>query len=47
MKISIKNEQEIELMRKSGQISYGLLTSLKKYIKPGMTTKQIDKYAHD
>ena len=47
MKISIKNEQEIELMRKSGEISYGLLTSLKSYLKPGMTTKQIDKYAYD
>ena len=43
--ISIKNEQEIELMRKSGEITYGLLMSLKDYIKPGMTTKQIDDYA--
>lgn len=45
--ISIKNEQEIELMRKSGEITYGILNSLKDYIKPGMTTKQIDKYAYD
>ena len=45
--ISIKNEQEIDLMRKSGKITYDLLMSLKDYIKPGMTTKQIDKYAHD
>ena len=34
--ISIKNEQEIELMRKSGQITY-----------EGVTTKEIDKFAHD
>ncbi len=45
--ISIKNEQEIELMRKSGKITYDLLMNLKEYIKPGMTTKQIDKYAYD
>lgn len=45
--ISIKNEQEIDLMRKSGKICYDLLMSLKDYIKPGMTTKQIDKYAYD
>lgn len=45
--ISIKNKQEIDLMRKSGEITYGALNSLKNYIKPGMTTKQIDKYVHD
>ena len=45
--ISIKSEQEIELMRKSGKITYDILMKLKDYIKPGMTTKQIDKYVHD
>ena len=45
--ISIKTKQEIELMRKSGEITYGVLSSLKDYIKPGMTTKQIDKYVYD
>lgn len=45
--ISIKNEQEIELMRESGKITHGVLVSLKDYIKPGMTTKQIDKYVYD
>ena len=44
--ISIKNEEEIELMRKSGEIIYGVLSSLKDYIKPGMSTKQIDEYAY-
>lgn len=44
--ISIKNEQEIELMRKSGEITYGVLSSLKDFIKPGMSTKQIDEYAY-
>ena len=45
--ISIKNEQEIELMRISGQITYGALSSLKDFIKPGITTKDIDKYCYD
>ena len=45
--ISIKNEQEIEYMREAGKIAYDLLMSLKDYIKPGMTTKEIDKYAYD
>ena len=40
--ISIKNEQEIELMRKSGEITYGALMGLKDFIKPGVTTKEID-----
>ena len=45
--ISIKNEQEIELMKISGQITYGALSSLKDFIKPGVTTKDIDKYCYD
>ena len=45
--ISIKNEQEIELMRKSGKITYGALCGLKDFIKPGITTKDIDKFVYD
>ncbi len=45
--ISIKNEQEIELMRKSGQITYEVLMKLKDFIHEGVTTKEIDKFAHD
>ena len=45
--ISIKNEQEIELMRKSGEITYGALSGLKDFIKPGVTTKEIDKFVYD
>ena len=44
--ISIKNEQEIECMRVAGKIAYDLLVSLKDYIKPGMTTKEIDDYCY-
>lgn len=45
--ISIKKEQEIELMRKSGAITYGVLMELKDFIKPGVTTKQIDQFVYD
>ncbi len=45
--ISIKSEQEIELMRKSGDITYGALMGLKDFIKPGVTTKEIDKFVYD
>ena len=45
--ISIKNEKEIELMRKSGKITYEVLMKLKDFIKPGVTTKEIDKFAYD
>ena len=44
--ISIKNEQEIEFMRKSGKITYGALSGLKDFIKPGMTELEV-KYALD
>ena len=45
--ISIKNEKEIEKMRVAGKIAYDLLMSLKDVIKPGVTTKEIDKFAYD
>lgn len=45
--ISIKSDEEINLMKLSGQITYEVLMNLKDYIKPGITTKQIDKYVHD
>ena len=45
--ISIKNEQEIEYMRVAGKIAYDLLMNLKDVIKPGITTKEVDKYAYD
>ena len=45
--ISIKNEQEISLMRKAGNIVYRTHQHLKKYLKPGITTKELDKIAYD
>ena len=45
--ISIKSEQEIEYMKVAGKIAYDLLMNLKDVIKPGITTKEVDKYAYD
>ncbi len=45
--ISIKSSEEIDLMRIAGKITYDLLMDLKDIIKPGITTKEIDKYVYD
>lgn len=43
MSISIKSEKEIELMRESGRILANVLEELMKYIRPGLSTLDIDK----
>ena len=45
--ISIKSEREIELMKKAGSIVGKTHNYLKKFIKPGITTKELDKLAYD
>ncbi len=45
--IFIKNEREIELMKKAGMLVSLTHQYLKPFIKPGITTKQLDKLAHD
>ncbi len=45
--VTVKSAQEIELMRKANQIVRDTLNLLEEKIKPGMTTKQLDKIAHD
>ena len=45
--ISIKTEREIELMRVAGEIVGDTHKYLKPYLKPGITTKQLDKIAYD
>ena len=45
--ISIKSEREISLMRKAGNIVYKTHKYLEQYIKPGITTKELDKLAYD
>lgn len=45
--ITIKTEEEIILMRKANQIVRDTLDYLQEKVKEGMTTKQLDKLAHD
>lgn len=45
--ISIKTEREIDLLRIAGEIVGDTHKYLQKYIKPGVTTKELDKIAYD
>ena len=45
--ISIKSNREIELMRHAGHINYLTHEEVKKHIKVGITTKELDKIAYD
>ena len=45
--IKIKSDREIELMKKAGKIVGDTHNYLQKYIKPGITTKELDKLAND
>jgi len=45
--IKIKNEKEIEKLRIAGEITRNTLLEVEKYVKPGVTTKQLNKIAHD
>ena len=44
--ITIKKEKEIELMRVAGSITAGALDEISKYIKPGISTLELDKIAN-
>ena len=44
--ISVKSNEEIELMKHAGSIAYKILSSIKDLIKPGISTKEIDDYAY-
>ena len=45
--ITIKSEYELSLMREAGKIVYETHKYLKPYIKPVITTGELDKMAHD
>ena len=45
--IKIKSDKEIAIMRKAGEITRNTLLEVEKYVKPGVTTKQLDKIAYD
>ena len=44
--ISIKNAAQIEKMRAAGKLLHDVLAALRTQIHPGVTTKQLDAYAH-
>ena len=45
--ITIKSDSEIQLMREAGEILRDTLNMLAGHVKPGVTTKELDKLAHD
>jgi methionyl aminopeptidase len=45
--ITIKSEREIELMRESGKLTAMVLDMLEEEIRPGMTTRQLDRMAEE
>jgi methionyl aminopeptidase len=47
MTIHIKNPQEIEKMRVAGKLASEVLDFITPFVKPGITTEEIDKLCHD
>jgi len=47
MTIHIKNPQEIEKMRVAGKLASEVLDFITPFVKPGITTDEIDKLCHD
>jgi methionyl aminopeptidase len=45
--IVIKNQHEIDLMIKAGEVTAQILKELPSVIKPGMSTKELDKWIED
>jgi len=45
--ISIKTPEEIRIMTKGGRILAGIIKELEKQVKPGVTTKELDKLAEN
>ncbi|MDD3821474.1 MAG: type I methionyl aminopeptidase [Bacilli bacterium] len=45
--INIKTQEEIKLMKRAGQIVYKTHQYLKEYLKPGVTTNQLNKLAEE
>ncbi len=47
MSISIKTPEEIEKMRISGRLTAEVLDFIRPYVKPGVTTEELDRLCHD
>ena len=45
--MTIKSAREIQLMKEAGHINYLAHKEMEKYMKPGITTKEIDKHIYD
>lgn len=47
MAITIKNSQDIEKMRIAGRLAGEVLDYITPFVKPGVTTEELDKHCHD
>ena len=47
MAISIKSDEEIELMRNSGRLASEVLDFITPYVSPGTTTEELDRLCHN
>ena len=47
MAVTIKTKHEIELMRESGRLLEEVHDALRDFVKPGITTKDIDRYGEE
>ncbi|WPD22333.1 MAG: type I methionyl aminopeptidase [Candidatus Electrothrix aestuarii] len=45
--IIVKTSEEIEVMRQANRIVAGVLEMLQREMRPGLTTRQMDRWAHD
>ncbi len=45
--MTIKSDREVKLMKEAGHINYLAHKEMEKYIRPGVTTKELDKRIHD
>jgi methionyl aminopeptidase len=47
MPITLKSAADVEAMRVAGRLTSEVLDLLTEHVKPGVTTEQLDKIAHD
>ena len=47
MAINLKNNNEQEKMRIAGHLASEILTMIGEHVKPGVSTKELDKICHD